>query len=598
MRRVLGRDVVPVLVLTALAALAYSAFALARHNAWLSGYDLGIFSQSIWHYAHFEAPISTVKDGINLLGDHFHPIVALLAPLSWIGLEAEGLLVAQGILVAASIVPVYVFARERLDKTPAYAVAVAYACFWGLWSGVGFDFHEVAFAPLLVALGILWGHRRQWGRFALAMAGLLLVKEDMTLLVAFFGLWLLTRREWRAGAITAVAGLVAYVLVIEVLIPHFGGADFGYWSYDAIGTDLADAVRNILTEPWLPFEVALNDREKVRTIGLMLIPFLALPLGSRIFILAIPLIAERMLSTNPNYWSSLAHYTLPLAPVLAMAAAAGLANLRDRLPERSRRVPVLGVAVAFVVLGIALNETGSETINKLRDTRPAPAFDEAAGRAVDAVPDDASVASQDFVYPRLAARETAELIRTKMVDVDYVVVSPFVLVGRATGNQSFRELGENLRALLPRMTPVWFDGGWLVLRRGRHRRAFPPFEPAGRRAVARATREWTRAGVTLGSTLVRCGPDRECVQAAEDSFAAANARLHRALGRAARQAQGACGELALQARIAASELAHAAMSRDPAALVRATERRDAAGRVLVVTELCAPSKPSVRDGRA
>ena len=84
---------------------------------------------------------------------------------------------------------------------------------------------------------------------------------------------------------------------------------------------------NVAKQPWLPLEVAFNDEQKVRTVALMLIPFLALSLGSRIFILAIPVIAERMLSVNPNYWSSLTHYTLPLAPVLAMAATAGLAKL-------------------------------------------------------------------------------------------------------------------------------------------------------------------------------------------------------------------------------------------------------------------------------
>lgn len=589
MRRVLYRDMLPVLVLTAVAALAYSVFALARHGAWLTGYDLGIFSQAIWHYSNLEAPVSTVKDGINLLGDHFHPIVALLAPLAWLGIEPEGLLVAQALLVAASIVPVHVFARERLGNVPAYAVAFAYACFWGLWSGVGFDFHEVAFAPLPVALGILWGERRQWGRFALAMAALVLVKEDMTLLVAFFGLWLLTRREWRAGAVTAVAGIVGYVLVIEVLIPHFGdGEAFRYWSYGAIGSSLPDALVNIATEPWLPFEVAFDDHEKVRTIALMLIPFLALPLGSRIFILAIPLIAERMLSTNPNLWSSLAHYTLPLAPVLAMSAAASLANLRDRLPPPRRALAVTGVAATVAVLGVALNEAGSETIQKLQDTRPAPAFAGPAERAVDRVPDDASVASQDFVYPRLAARETSELIRTDMAKVDYVVAAPFVVAGRATGNQSFRELGERLRALLPGMTPIWFEDGWLVLRRGRHRPAFAPFRRHASRSVARATRAWSKAGVDFAAGVVRCAPGGACARETASRFAAADARLDRALGDAASATAGGCAELAAEARRAARELAAVASTRDARALLRATEGRDLAGRVLTVTALCAP----------
>jgi len=47
-----------------------------------NGYDLGIFDQAVRRYAHFQAPIVTLKgDDFNILGDHFHPIIALWAPL-------------------------------------------------------------------------------------------------------------------------------------------------------------------------------------------------------------------------------------------------------------------------------------------------------------------------------------------------------------------------------------------------------------------------------------------------------------------------------------------------------------------------------------
>lgn len=46
-----------------------------------TGYDLGIFEQAVRAYAHLHAPVSALRgDGFNLLGDHFHPVLAALAP--------------------------------------------------------------------------------------------------------------------------------------------------------------------------------------------------------------------------------------------------------------------------------------------------------------------------------------------------------------------------------------------------------------------------------------------------------------------------------------------------------------------------------------
>jgi len=467
MSRLRSRDTGPVLVLTAVAALLYATFALVRHLHWGSGLDVGIFSQAIWHYGNLETPLSTLKGGGNLLGDHFHPLIALLAPVSWIGAESNGLLVAQALLVAASIVPVWVFARERLDRWPAFAIALAYALFWGVWAGVEFEFHELAFAPLPIALAILWGERRQWVRFGCALAVLLLVKEDMGMLVLFYGIWLLSRREWRAGAITAVSGLAAYFVVTEILIPHFaGGTDFAYWSYDRIGSDVPDAVANVITNPWLPFQVALDDGQKLRTLGAMLAPFLLLPLCSRISILALPIVAERMLSSNDLYWGIYFYYTLPLAPILAMAAAAGLANVAPLVKSELRSRVVLGAATLMVLLNVVLNEVAADTGSQFKYYAKDPSWAPAARRTVDSLPPNASVVTQDFVYPHLSTRAGADIVRPGVRPAEYLVFNPFVQPGSsATGYRTFGAYGRGLRGLIPGYRTVRLDDGWVVMKR-------------------------------------------------------------------------------------------------------------------------------------
>src|SRR5918999_79559 len=90
------------LVLTV--TIIYSSLSILRHRHFTSGaYDLGIFDQVIWQYSQFQAPHSSVRSNLlteNLLGDHFHPILALLSPLYWFTDSVEALLVAQALLFA------------------------------------------------------------------------------------------------------------------------------------------------------------------------------------------------------------------------------------------------------------------------------------------------------------------------------------------------------------------------------------------------------------------------------------------------------------------------------------------------------------------
>lgn len=60
----------------------YTALSVRLHQRLLTtGYDLGIFEQAVRSYAHGRAPVSALKGpGFNLLGDHFSPVLASLAP--------------------------------------------------------------------------------------------------------------------------------------------------------------------------------------------------------------------------------------------------------------------------------------------------------------------------------------------------------------------------------------------------------------------------------------------------------------------------------------------------------------------------------------
>lgn len=117
-----------------IAFLLYTAISVLKHVHFEStGYDLTIFDQAVRGYSHFQVPSSSFRGFHNLLGDHFHPILALLAPLYWAADTPIMLLIAQALLVLSAVPAIYLFAKKRLDPTTALLFVLVF-CYIRLYS--------------------------------------------------------------------------------------------------------------------------------------------------------------------------------------------------------------------------------------------------------------------------------------------------------------------------------------------------------------------------------------------------------------------------------------------------------------------------------
>jgi len=395
-------------------ACAYALFGVLRHwHFGSSAFDLGIFDQAVWHLSRFETPASTIVGLPNLFGDHFHPIITLFAPLYWIAPQAETLIVAQAVLFALSAVPVFLFARARLPFGPSLSLTIAYALFWGLQRAIAFDVHEIAFAPLAIATAILAIDRRQWPLFWAMALLLVVVKEDLIPLVAFFGVYLFMRGERRQGAVLAIGGVMAFLLVVRVILPSLNPA--GAYPFAA-------PYRGVIERPWTIPAALVTPPGKLLTAALWVAPFACLPLLSDLSLLLIPFVLTRLLSTTPAHWSTIFHYSAPLAPIVAMAAADGLARLGRRLrhPQVRMRV-VYGVAGLAALLSSILPER--QPLWTLFSPRhyQSSASATAGYDVLRRVPRDASVVAQAAIAPHLSERNRIYMLDRTAPDADYVI---------------------------------------------------------------------------------------------------------------------------------------------------------------------------------
>jgi uncharacterized membrane protein len=350
---------------------AYGVLTLTRYRRFsVSSWDHAIFEQAVKGYARPGAPIVDVKaPGFNILGDHFSPIDALVAPVYRVFPSAQTILLAQVVLLALSVALIAALAMRYLGTLTGAVIGLAYGLSFGLQSAVEAEFHEVAFgAPLLALAGAAYVDRR----FGLVIAWsvpLLLVKEDLGLTVAVIGgvLWLAGER--RRGAVLAAVGLVSMAVIVLVVVPAFNPGD-SYAYTSSLGGERGIAA-TLFDEPG----------RKAATVALTIgITGLAALLSPWV-LLVLPTFAWRFAGDNVYYWGTEWHYSLLLMPIVFVA-----------MIDAMQRRPALRWATlaAVVVTGFTLVGSPLATLLDAETYEDAPRGEAARG-VVAAVPDGASV---------------------------------------------------------------------------------------------------------------------------------------------------------------------------------------------------------------
>jgi uncharacterized membrane protein len=450
-----------VFVLWAAYAYFFAELAITNHQAFNTRtIDLGIYDNIFFQSSHGRPLACTFLRGGNHASAHFDPILVILSPLYRLWPRAEFLLALQAVWCGAGVVAAYLLGRYQL-RSRAWGLiwAVVYALHPALHGANLYEFHSLTllFAPLLFALYFLLSGKIRL--YFVALALLLLIREDVSLLMCFVGLYGVISDEpgyKRAGWITILVCLVYFVVVKTVFMSSFGlfnqGAGsygFSYYYEEMITNKLGafDFVTTLLTNP--AFIVALVAKApKIHYLLVVFFPLLFLPAwAGRARVMLLYGFIFIFLASRTAVYSSHFQYSAILLPVAIALAPVGLRRLQDSRPrDTSLTAVVMGCVLLASLLvswkhgAIVENSSfrgGFRSVSHSLSEAMQDNYDSFVA-LVGRIEPDASVSVTDRVGPHVSNR--AEVYQLKQgIDTDYLLISSHDLRGRNKTSLKKRE---------------------------------------------------------------------------------------------------------------------------------------------------------------
>jgi uncharacterized membrane protein len=435
------------LALAAAYAIFMSALSVARHNGFMThAFDLGIHDQAIYNILHGGTMRTTLYGpyAIDYIGDHFSPILYLVAPIYALYQDARTLLVLQSFFLAAGAIPIYLL---TLNKTRSALLGVTLAAGYLLYPalhGVNLrDFHQIALVCVLLLAALYFLEIERDVPFLIALGLALIVKEEVALTVAAIGAYIfLAKRRYRLGAVLALIGLAYFAVVTGWLMPHLGGKpqiDTRFGGIIAPGTQGAAGVAwTLFTNPIYTVMSILGNQQKIIFLFQMLLPVLFLPLlaPALAWIPALPALGVLLLTSAYTQYNITYHYSAHLIPFIFFLAILGAARFLDMprgttteseeassVPDRARPRPkTIALAASLLVASLAMSHQFGHIVSKQGLDFPRPDPHTAVVESfVRQIPRDAVISTMSDIATHLTARRTIYLF-PDVADAEYLLL--------------------------------------------------------------------------------------------------------------------------------------------------------------------------------
>lgn len=297
-------------------------------------WDLAFFSQATWNLMQGDQFSSLF--GMNFFANHANFIAYLILPAYAVSPHPMTLVFLKILSLTAGAFILYKIAKENLGWTPAVLLMFLYLIYPANIFALIYEFDFETLAPLFLFLLFYFFKKEKFIPFLITALVTILIKENMPLIIAAFGLYGLfsgKKNKLLWGFLPLVLGIVSFYLLISLIIPAFGIAKtYSYLgNYQHFGSSPVEIVKTALGHPVHVIKM-IFDAPRLRLISDLFSPLFYLPfLSPHTLFLGSAIILQHLLSSVGSEHTIYYQYGASMAPFIFLAAVNFLAVARRRL---------------------------------------------------------------------------------------------------------------------------------------------------------------------------------------------------------------------------------------------------------------------------
>jgi uncharacterized membrane protein len=343
-------------VLAGLYAGAFSYYSITRHVNLNSGIDcLGFYSQAVWLFSNFKAPLSSFYNNINVFTDHMTLILVFLSPFYRIYSDPITLLILQSVLLSSGVFPIYWLAKDNLNSNfLAISLCIGYLLYPALQFANLYDFHPVNIATPLLLFTFYFFHKRFYFKYFIFLLLALLCREDVVPIVFFLGIYIFFyERKKKIGVITISISLAWFYFAYWIFLPYITSGEHSklntgsFGLYTDLGSSIGEIISTILLHPLFILKKILI-LEKIGYIVLLLLPLCFISLfHPPTFLIGFSMIMGNMLSQNIFMSTIRFFYTATITPFIFISCIYALRFLLSKQSFIDNIIGKTGLTYAF-----------------------------------------------------------------------------------------------------------------------------------------------------------------------------------------------------------------------------------------------------------
>lgn len=440
--------------------MIFSYYTIMRHYMFqTAAYDMGIFLNSFYNTI-FEGKFlyTTLWEGIRFQ-NHFSPILLLVLPIYQLFPRVETLLILQSFVLSLGALPIYMIAKKEINNKAGVVFAFLYLIYPALHGINRFDFHEVAFAPVFILFTFYYYKEKNYAISTLFMVLALISREDVAMAIvpmAIFWLWE-AKDKWSRKdpdtifcCSTIILGLLWFYVATRIV------ADLNPNGY-------------FFVSEYKPIYLLVDFNMKLIFLVAMFVPLLFTSLFNKYIWVSLPIFARNLFTYKTSRYQLTNQHTALLIPIMFISSIYFIKYVSENMDGPIKKYFsskfLYSILALIIVLSLFVDPIPGELVRNnqisklviIPDGGPSPStdsllsitpHDRALEEVINMVPRNASIYSQNNIFPHLSDRpntyyvpgdlqifkgwnnpQTALIVPWKGVDFEYILVDDTARTG-------------------------------------------------------------------------------------------------------------------------------------------------------------------------